>query len=489
MTALNAHDFWGVAPEIYVATLACVILVIDLYVRSVRPCAVAYPLTIATLVSAGILCLDGLFEPAQTVMNGLVVKDSVSAILKSGTCFGTAAVLFYARDYAAARGLWRGEYLVLTLFGVVGMMAMIGAGHLLTLYVGIELLALCLYGMIAMERDSVRAAEAAMKYFILGALASGVLLYGMSLLYGLTGSLSLQAVSGASETLQADSLPLMLAISMVVVGLLFKLGAVPFHMWVPDVYDGSATSTTLYLSAVPKLAAFAILLRLLSTGLEGWIDIWQDMLLVAALLSIALGNIVAIAQSSIKRMLAYSTISNMGFLLLGFFAGTHAGYSAAMVYAVIYMVTTVAAFGVILALSRSGFESDRLDDFRGLNRRNPWLALLMLIVMFSLAGIPPTAGFFAKLMVLQAALDAGFVAVVVVAVILAVIGAFYYLRIVKLMYFDDVEEGVLTISAHGYRRSMKWVLTVNAIGLIAVTPWIGKVMDLIGKSLMGFGLS
>ena len=489
MTVLSAHDFWAVAPEIYVATLACVILVIDLYVRSVRPCAVAYPLTIATLVSAGLLCLDGLFEPTQTVLNGLVVRDSVSALLKSGTCFGTAAVLFYARDYAAARGLWRGEYLVLALFGVVGMMAMIGAAHLLTLYVGIELLALCLYGMIAMERDSVRAAEAAMKYFILGALASGVLLYGMSLLYGLTGSLSLQAVSGATGTLEVSSLPLMLAISMLVVGLLFKLGAVPFHMWVPDVYDGSATSTTLYLSAVPKLAAFAILLRLLSTGLEGWIEIWQDMLLVASLLSIALGNVVAIAQSNIKRMLAYSTISNMGFLLLGFFAGTHAGYAAAMFYAVIYMVTTLAAFSVILALSRSGFESDSLDDFRGLNKRNPWLALLMLIVMFSLAGIPPTAGFFAKLMVLQAALEAGFVAVVVAAVILAVVGAFYYLRIVKLMYFDDVEEGVLTISAHGYRRSMKWVLTVNAIGLVAVTPWIGEVIDFIGKSLMGFGLS
>ena len=489
MTVLSAHDFWAVAPEIYVATLACVILVIDLYVRSVRPCAAAYPLTIATLVSAGLLCLDGLFEPTQTVLNGLVVRDSVSALLKSGTCFGTAAVLFYARDYAAARGLWRGEYLVLALFGVVGMMAMIGAAHLLTLYVGIELLALCLYGMIAMERDSVRAAEAAMKYFILGALASGVLLYGMSLLYGLTGSLSLQAVSGATGTLEISSLPLMLAISMLVVGLLFKLGAVPFHMWVPDVYEGSATSTTLYLSAVPKLAAFAILLRLLSTGLEGWIEIWQDMLLVAALLSIALGNVVAIAQSNIKRMLAYSTISNMGFLLLGFFAGTHAGYAAAMFYAVIYMATTLAAFSVILALSRSGFESDSLDDFRGLNKRNPWLALLMLIVMFSLAGIPPTAGFFAKLMVLQAALEAGFVAVVVAAVILAVVGAFYYLRIVKLMYFDDVEEGVLTISAHGYRQSMKWVLTVNAIGLVAVTPWIGEVIDFIGKSLMGFGLS
>ena len=226
-----------------------------------------------------------------------------------------------------------------------------------------------------------------------------------------------------------------------------------------------------------------------STGLEGWIEVWQDMLVVAALLSIALGNVVAIAQSSIKRMLAYSTISNMGFLLLGFFVGTQAGYSAAMVYAVIYMVTTLAAFGVILALSRSGFESDRLDDFRGLNRRNPWLALLMLIVMFSLAGIPPTAGFFAKLMVLQAALDAGFVAVVVTAVILAVVGAFYYLRIVKLMYFDDVEEGVLALSAHGYRGTMIWVLSVNAIGLVAVTPWIGKVMDYLGRSLTGFGLS
>ena len=488
MTGLTAQDFWAVAPEIYVATLACLILVADLYIRSSRPCAVAYPLTIVTLVSAGLLCLDGLFEPSQTVLNGLVVKDTVSAVLKSGTCFGTAGVLFYARDYAEERGLWRGEYLVLSLFGVVGMMAMIGAAHLLTLYVGIELLALCLYGMIAMERDSVRAAEAAMKYFILGALASGVLLYGMSLLYGLTGSLSLGDVSGTSVSLKGDSLPLMLAIAMVVVGLLFKLGAVPFHMWVPDVYDGSATSTTLYLSAVPKLAAFAILLRLLSTGLEGWIEVWQDMLVVAALLSIALGNVVAIAQSSIKRMLAYSTISNMGFLLLGFFAGTHAGYSAAMVYAAIYTATTLAAFGVILALSRSGFESDRLNDFRGLNRRNPWLALLMLIVMFSLAGIPPTAGFFAKLMVLQAALDAGFVAVVVAAVILAVVGAFYYLRIVKLMYFDDVEEGVLALSAHGYRGTMIWVLSVNAIGLVAITPWIGKVMDFVGRSLTGFEL-
>ena len=488
MTGLTAQDFWAVAPEIYVATLACLILVVDLYIRSSRPCAVAYPLTIATLISAGLLCLDGLFEPSQTVLNGLVVKDTVSAILKSGTCFSTAGVLFYARDYAGERGLWRGEYLVLSLFGVVGMMAMIGAAHLLTLYVGIELLALCLYGMIAMERDSVRAAEAAMKYFILGALASGVLLYGMSLLYGLTGSLSLEVVSGTSASLEGDSLPLMLAIAMVMVGLLFKLGAVPFHMWVPDVYDGSATSTTLYLSAVPKLAAFAILLRLLSTGLEGWIEVWQDMLVVAALLSIALGNVVAIAQSSIKRMLAYSTISNMGFLLLGFFAGTHAGYSAAMVYAAIYTVTTLAAFGVILALSRSGFESDRLDDFRGLNRRNPWLALLMLIVMFSLAGIPPTAGFFAKLMVLQAALDAGFLEVVVAAVILAVVGAFYYLRIVKLMYFDDVEEGVLALSAQGYRGTMIWVLSVNAIGLVAITPWIGKVMDFVGRSLTGFGL-
>jgi NADH-quinone oxidoreductase subunit N len=365
---------------------------------------------------------------------------------------------------------------------------MIGAAHLLTLYVGIELLALCLYGMIAMQRDSVRAAEAAMKYFILGALASGVLLYGMSLLYGLTGSLSLADMSQASATLSSESLPLMLAIVMVVAGLLFKLGAVPFHMWVPDVYDGSATSTTLYLSAVPKLAAFAILLRLLFSGLGGWIDVWQDMLAVAAVLSIGLGNVVAIAQTSIKRMLAYSTISNMGFLLLGFFAGTAAGYSAAMAYAVIYMVSTLAVFGIILALTRSGFESDLLDDFRGLNERNPWLAFLMLTVMFSLAGIPPTAGFFAKLMVLQAALGAGFIEVVVVAAILAVVGAFYYLRVVKLMYFDPPEAGTLKIAAQGYRRATIWVLTVNTILLIAITPWIGEMIDFIDSTLVHLNL-
>ena len=479
MMSLTALDIWAVAPEIVVATMACLVLVVDVYTRSLQPCALAYPLAIGTLIAGAAISLMGLYEAPQLALNGLVIRDGVADVLKTGTCLGAAAVLFYARDYAQERGLWRGEYLVLALFGVVGMMTMIGAAHLLTLYVGIELLALCLYGMIAMERDSVRAAEAAMKYFILGALASGVLLYGMSLLYGLTGSLSLVTVSQASTTLSSESLPLMLAIAMVVVGLLFKLGAVPFHMWVPDVYDGSATSTTLYLSAVPKLAAFAILLRLLFSGLGDWIEIWQDMLAVAAVLSIALGNVVAIAQTSIKRMLAYSTISNMGFLLLGFFAGTAAGYSAAMAYAVIYMVATLAVFGV---------ESDLLDDFRGLNERNPWLAFLMLTVMFSLAGIPPTAGFFAKLMVLQAALGSGFIEIVVVAAILAVVGAFYYLRVVKLMYFDSPKAGVLKISAQGYRRSTIWVLTANAILLIAITPWIGKTIDFIAFSFVHLDL-
>ena len=488
MMSLTALDIWAVAPEIVVATMACLVLVVDVYTRSLQPCALAYPLAIGTLIAGAAISLMGLYEAPQLALNGLVIRDGVADVLKTGTCLGAAAVLFYARDYAQERGLWRGEYLVLALFGVVGMMTMIGAAHLLTLYVGIELLALCLYGMIAMERDSVRAAEAAMKYFILGALASGVLLYGMSLLYGLTGSLSLVTVSQASTTLSSESLPLMLAIAMVVVGLLFKLGAVPFHMWVPDVYDGSATSTTLYLSAVPKLAAFAILLRLLFSGLGDWIEIWQDMLAVAAVLSIALGNVVAIAQTSIKRMLAYSTISNMGFLLLGFFAGTAAGYSAAMAYAVIYMVATLAVFGVILALTRPGFESDLLDDFRGLNERNPWLAFLMLTVMFSLAGIPPTAGFFAKLMVLQAALGSGFIEIVVVAAILAVVGAFYYLRVVKLMYFDSPQPGVLKISAQGYRRSAIWVLTANAILLIAITPWIGKTIDFIAFSFVHLDL-
>lgn len=474
----------AVLPEILVSSMACFILLVELVTKPHKSCALAWPLTAVSLLGAGYLSLEQLADPSGSALNGLVIQDGVSAVLRATTCLAAVVVLFYSRAYSQERGLWRVEYLVLALFGVVGMMTMIGSAHLLTLYVGIELLALCLYGMIAMQRDSVAAAEAAMKYFILGALASGLLLYGMSLLYGLTGSLSLDQISDSTLTrLDPSSLPLTLAVVMVIAGLLFKLGAVPFHMWVPDVYEGSATSTTLYLSAVPKLAAFAILLRLLISGLGGWLEIWQDVILVAAVLSIGLGNIIAIAQSNIKRMFAYSTISHMGFLLLGFSTAGELGLSAAMMYTLIYMFTTLVAFGVVLALSRPGFECDQLDDLRGLNRRNPLLALMMLVAMFSLAGIPPTAGFFAKLFVLEAALEAGFIEIVVVAVLFAVVGAFYYLRIVKLMYFDDPSPHLLSASSYGYRPVVGWALGINALLVVLMIPWMGNILNWIVASL------
>ncbi|MGB1612542.1 MAG: NADH-quinone oxidoreductase subunit NuoN [Arenicellales bacterium] len=483
MTLANLHlDL--IAPEIFLSGAACLVLLIELFIKPVRACALAWPLSLIALLISGGVAFGQINTPPLIGLNGLVVSDSAAALLRGMSCFLTAGVLFYAQRYSQARDIWRVEYLTLALFGVVGMMTMIGSAHLLTLYVGVELLALCLYGMIAMQRDAVQAAEAAMKYFILGALASGLLLYGMSLLYGLTGTLSLASISSNSlTTLLPTSLPLMLAIVMVIAGLLFKLGAVPFHMWVPDVYEGSATGTTLYLSAVPKLAAFAILYRLLEQGLGGWIEIWQDILLLAGIFSIALGNVIAIAQTSLKRMLAYSTISHMGFLLLGFASATPSGYAASMMYALIYAVTTLAVFGVMLALSRDGFESDQLDDLRGLNQRHPWLAFLMLLVIFSLAGIPPTAGFFAKLLILQAAVEAGFLTVVVAAVLFAVVGAFYYLRVIKLMYFDSPREDLLAASAHGYRPSVLWVLTANAVLVVAITPWLGAIMDVVSSTL------
>jgi NADH-quinone oxidoreductase subunit N len=469
-------------PEILVSVMACAILLLDLYLPRERRAKVGYGLSVLTLLAATVIALGGLGSGATLGFNGLVVRDDVSGVLKVGVLLGTAVVLVYSRSYAVARGVWRGEFFVLALLGVVGMMVMISAAHLISLYVGLELLALCLYAMIALQRDSVKAAEAAMKYFILGALASGILLYGMSLLYGLTGSLSLRGLQEAAINLSLDNLPLLVALVLVVAGLLFKLGAVPFHMWVPDVYEGSATCTTLYLSAVPKLAGFAIMLRLLAVGLDHWLAAWQDMLVISAILSVVIGNTVAIAQTNIKRMLAYSTISHMGFLLLGFLAGSTAGYSASMLYAVIYTVVSLAAFGIVLALCTPALEIEQLNDLKGLNRRQPWLAFLMLLVMFTLAGVPPTVGFYAKFAVLQAALSAGFISLVIVAVIFAVIGAFYYLRLVKIMYFDEPGDAPPVVAFTGDIGATA-VLSVNALVLVLSMPWIGALIDLLSRAV------
>ncbi len=469
-------------PEILVSLMACAILLLDLYLPRESRAKICYGLSVLTLLAATAIALGGLGSGSTLGFNGLVIRDDISGVLKAGVLLGTAAVLVYSRSYAVARGIWRGEFFVLALLGVVGMMVMISAAHLISLYVGLELLALCLYAMIALQRDSVKAAEAAMKYFILGALASGILLYGMSLLYGLTGSLSLRGLQEAATNLSLDNLPLLMALVLVVAGLLFKLGAVPFHMWVPDVYEGSATCTTLYLSAAPKLAGFAIVLRLLAVGLDDWLAAWQDMLVVSAILSVVIGNTVAIAQTNIKRMLAYSTISHMGFLLLGFLAGSTTGYAASMFYAVIYTVVSLAAFGIVLALCTPALEIEQLNDLKGLNRRQPWLAFLMLLVMFTLAGVPPTVGFYAKFAVLQAALSAGFISLVIVAVIFAVIGAFYYLRVVKIMYFDEPGDAP-PVAAFTGDIGATAVLSVNALVLVLSMPWIGALIDLLSRAV------
>ncbi len=462
------------APEIFLSSMACLILVAGLYLpRSIKERG-CWGLAIATLaVTAGIIMLD--FSQQSAVgFNGLFVDDPMSDLLKIVICLLSAAIFIYSRDYHLQRNLFKNEYYVLGLFAVCGMMVMASANHLLSLYLGLELMSLAMYSMIAFHRDDPLAVESAMKYFVLGALASSILLYGMSLLYGLTGSLSLPEISLAVRAMEQDNLALILAVIFIVVALAFKLGAVPFHMWVPDVYHGSPTSTTAFISAAPKIAAFAILMRLLVGGLEDLHEIWQQMLIILAVLSVAVGNIIAIAQTNLKRMLSYSTISHIGFFLFGILAASPLGYSASLFYVLVYATMSCGAFGVILVLSAKDSEAAELNDLKGLSKRDPWLSLLVLILMFSLAGVPPTAGFFAKLSVIQALVSADLVWVAVVAVLLAVVGAFYYLRIIKLIYFDAAETEV----AIGKSKPARLVLTVNILIIIAILPWIGSLISL-----------
>ncbi|MFN0040368.1 MAG: NADH-quinone oxidoreductase subunit NuoN [Burkholderiales bacterium] len=430
-------NFLPAAPEIFGLVMVCLILIIDLFL-SQRRRGITFRLTQLTLLGmAGLVAALG-GEGAAYTFNGMYVSDPMADVLKISVCLSMVIVLSYARDYLAVRSIFSGEFLVLSLFATLGMMVMISANHFLVLYLGLELLSLSLYAMVALPRDSGASTEAAMKYFVLGALSSGMLLYGMSMIYGATGSLEVTEV--AQRVYDGDAIPTILVFGLVfvVAGIGFKLGAVPFHMWVPDVYHGAPTAVTLLIGTAPKLAAFAFIMRLLveSLGAQQLVAEWQQMLIILAAASLALGNIVAIAQSNIKRMLAYSTISHMGFLLLGVLSGSVEGYSAAMFYAMIYVLMGLGTFGMILLLSREGFEADQIEDFRGLNQRSPWYALMMALLMFSMAGIPPTMGFWAKLFVLQSALAAGYVWLTVYAVLASLLGAYYYLRIVKLMYFD-----------------------------------------------------
>ena len=459
----SLYQFVPLLPEIFLLAMLSLILIIDAAVGDNKR-YLAYGLSLATLAGTAFLTLRNFSTLPELAMNGLFVDDPLSDVLKLFLYLTVAAVMVYSRDYLRQRGLFKGEFFVLALFATLGMMVMVSAPHFLTLYLGLELLSLSLYAMVALQRDSSVATEAAMKYFVLGALASGMLLYGMSMVYGVTGSLGLGSIALALQSGTTLQIPLVFGIVFIVAGLAFKLGAVPFHMWVPDVYHGAPTAMTLFIGSAPKIAAFAFVVRRLGLGLESQVAEWRDMLVILAVLSMLVGNIAAIAQTNLKRMLAYSTISHMGFMLLGILAGSQNGYGSAMFYVIVYTLMSLGGFGMILLLSRAGFEADKLDDFKGLNRRSPWLAFMMLLLMFSMAGIPPTVGFYAKLAVLQAVVQIHYVWLAVVAVLLSLVGAFYYLRIVKLMYFDAPHDHSPIVAGSDSRLLM----SANGIAVLAL---------------------
>lgn len=462
-------------PEIFLLAATCAVLVVGLFTKAKSN--TVYWLAQLTLVVTLIMSMSQIGDEVSTGFSGAYTVDALSASLKSWLLVIAIGIFLYSRDYVGARKIQRSEYFVLSLFAVSGMMIMVSATHMLTVYLGLELLALSQYALVALHRDNSKASEAAMKYFVLGALASGMLLYGMSMVYGATGSLDLNVIAdilaGNSDTLTAErTIGARFGLTFLIVGIAFKLGAVPFHMWVPDVYEGAPTSVTMFISTAPKIAAFAMLIRLLVGGLESLNADWQQMLAIMAALSMIVGNLIAIAQSNIKRMFAYSTISHVGFLLMGIVGATAEGYSASMFYAITYALTTLAAFGVLLAVSREGFEADQLSDLAGLGKRNVLLATVMMLAMISLAGVPPAVGFYAKLSVLQAAVGAGFTWLAIVGVIMSVIGAFYYLRIIKLMFFDDPIDTTDVRPA----GDVSAVLAINGAAVLALGIAPGLIM-------------
>ena len=450
-------------PEIFLGLAACVILMLDLMLKDAQRHLTGVLAVVALLVTA-VLTVMLPVHSKVVALGGMFELDRLAQVLKVVTLLTVTVVFVYSTDYLKRRQLLKGEYYVLGLFATLGGMVLISAGSLLTLYLGLELMSLCLYAMVAFDRDSGIAAESAIKYFVLGSMASGTLLYGMSIVYGVTGSLELANIAIRVHGGFAGNVGLLFGMAFLIVGIGFKLGAVPFHMWIPDVYEGSPTCVTVFIGTASKLAAFALAMRLLPEALAGSRGDWSQMLVVLSVLSIAIGNVVALAQTNLKRVLAYSTISHIGYILLGILAGTAQGYQAAMFYMISYVVVASGAFGMILLLARQGFEADQLVDFKGLNARSPWFAGMMAILMFSLAGLPPFVGFWAKLGVIQAVLDVSYTWLAVVAVLFSVVGAFFYLRIVKLMYFDEPTDSALI----GGSVLMRTVLSANALLVFAL---------------------
>jgi NADH-quinone oxidoreductase subunit N len=488
---MNDMNWLAVYPEIFLLAMGCLVALVDLWVTDPerRP---TYWLTQLSLALTALMHFNH-FDAGLTVyaMQQMVVADPMGHLLAGFACVATMITLVYARPYAASREMLKGELFILSVFSLLGINVMLAANNFLVIYLGLELMSLSLYALVALRRDHAVSTEAAMKYFVLGALASGFLLYGLSMMYGATGSLEIPKVFEVIAGGVPNKGVLVFGVVFVVAGLAFKLGAAPFHMWVPDVYQGAPTAVTLLIGGGPKLAAFAITVRLLVEGMIGLAVDWQQMLIVLSVLSLLIGNLAAIAQTNIKRMLAYSTIANMGFMLLGMCCGvvndntlsaTNA-YSSAMFYVVTYVMTTLGTFGMVILLSRQGFEAEELKDFAGLAKRSPWFAFVMTMFMFSLAGVPPMVGFYAKLAVLQALVAtgvAGYVQLAVFAVVISLIGAFYYLRVVKVMYFDEPTD----TAALAAPADVRFVMSLNGAAVLVFGLLPGGLMALCAQAIV-----
>jgi NADH-quinone oxidoreductase subunit N len=481
---MNDMNWLAIYPEILLLVMACVVALADLWVTDEqrRP---TYWLTQLTLVVVGGMHFYYFDADTSYAMQNMVVADPMGHLLAGFACLATLITLVYARPYAASRDMLKGELFILSLFALLGINVMLSANNFLVVYLGLELMSLSLYALVALRRDHAMSTEAAMKYFVLGALASGFLLYGLSMMYGATGSLNIKEVFGVISQGIPNKSVLIFGTVFVVAGLAFKLGAAPFHMWVPDVYQGSPTAVTLLIGGAPKLAAFAITVRLLVEGMIGLAVDWQQMLIVLSVMSLLIGNLVAIAQTNLKRMLAYSTIANMGFMLLGLASGVvndstlwgANAYSSAMFYAVTYVLTTLGTFGMVILLSRQGHEAEEIRDLAGLAKRSPWFALVMSIFMFSLAGLPPTVGFYAKLAVLQALVATElpfYLGLAIFAVVISLIGAFYYLRVVKVMFFDTPTD----MAPLAAPADVRFVMTLNGAAVLAFGLLPGGLLEL-----------
>ena len=473
---MNLHSIAAAIPEIYLTAAICLVLLFEAFVGARRPGATGTLTLLVLVIGAALTVVFADVTQRVVLFDGSYVADPLAFVLKLAGFLSVAVSLLYSRSYLQGRNILKGEYYVLALSALLGIFVLISANSLLTVYLGVELLALSVYAMVAFDRESGVAAEAAMKYFVLGAIASGMLLYGMSIIYGLTGTLNLDGIAVALNA--PNNLGLILGLTFIVVAVSFKFGAVPFHMWLPDAYEGAPTCVTLFIGTAPKIAYFALVLRLLTHGLAGATVDWTRMLTPIAVLTLVVGNLVAIVQSNIKRMLAYSTISHVGFILLGFIAGTPSGYAAALYYTLVYVLMTLGTFGVVVLASRKGFEADRLEDYKGLYRRDPLLALAMAMLMFSMAGVPPFVGFWGKLRIIQALWETSHLWLVIIAVVLSVVGAFYYLRVIKLMYFDEASESAPeTLRSFGVR----FALGLNAAAVLVLGVLPAPLLDLCSR--------